>query len=307
MSARGTGTHGALRNCLKYVLQPSKTDSDTLCYIQGPYDGGPFEPDSVYTSFLTLKNEYGKDSGRQYYHTVISFPPNEKINPEQALDYGINFATKAYAGYQVAVAVHTDRGHTHIHFVINSVGFADGKKFELPRKKLKQHKELCNALCEEYGLSIAVKGRHADGTEFDEGEITAWEKEKYRALLRNDKPSYLCDCAVAIVKSKETATSKDEFISAMAAQGWSVQWSDSRKHITFINVDGRKIRDSNLQKTFNIEITKEVLLNEFKRKIERTKNTATRISERKPEFKRRELTPEARKQRTKKAGRTATM
>lgn len=42
-------------------------------------------------------------------------------------------------------------------------------------------------------------------------------------------------------------------------------WKDSRKNITFENEEGKKVRDKNLSKTFNLNITKEGLLNEFER------------------------------------------
>lgn len=271
MSASGTRAKGALRNALAYCLQPLKTNPE-LCYVQGPYADGPISSDSVYGSFLDLKNEYGKEEGRQYFHTVISFPKNEKISPEQALDFGIEFALKQYSGYQCAMAVHTDKDHLHIHFVINSVSYADGKKFDLNRKKLKSDKEVCNDMCRNYGYSIAEKGKHADGTKFEAGEITAWNKNKYRALLNVEKPSYLVDCGCAVMDSIEKSTDKQSFIDSMAQQGWNVQWADTKKHITFINNEGRKIRDTNLAKTFNFNIGKEVLINEFERNTEKTKS-----------------------------------
>ena len=56
--------------------------------------------------------------------------------------------------------------------------------------------------------------------------------------------------------------------------GWSVNWTEKRKHITFQNQDGRKVRDSNLSKTFHLDISKEGLENEFNR----IKQVAKRIA-----------------------------
>ena len=274
MSASGTRAKGALRNALAYCLQPIKTNPE-LCYIQGPYADGPIDSDSVYGSFLNIKNEYGKEEGRQYFHTVISFPKGEKISPEQALDFGIEFAAKQYPGYQCAMAVHTDKDHLHIHFIVNSVSYVDGKKFDLNRKKLKTDKEVCNDMCRNYGYSIAEKGKHADGTAFEAGEITVWNKDKYRALLNTDKPSYLVDCGKSVMNSIEKATDKQSFIDSMQQYGWNVQWTGSKKHITFISNEGRKIRDTNLAKTFNIDIGKEVLINEFERNKQKSRTIRT--------------------------------
>ncbi len=310
MSARGTGTHGALRNCLHYVLQPNKTDDDTLCYIQGPYDGGPVEPDMVYASFLSLKAEHDKDTGRQYFHTVISFPPDEKITPEQALEYGINFSEQAYKGYQVCIAVHNEKDkNLHLHFVINSVGI-EGKKFKLNKEKLKADKELNDGLCKEYGLSITRKGFHADGTPMSEGDIISYDKDKYRAIINSDenKPSYLVDCGIAVMTAIQKARSKDEFISEMEQQGYSVKWSDNRKHITFTNSDGKKVRDSNLQKNFNLPVSKELIerevkKNELERKAEKARRAEAGRLEREFSSQRRKRPDEDNDKRIKRSGR----
>lgn len=45
--------------------------------------------------------------------------------------------------------------------------------------------------------------------------------------------------------------------------GWNVNWTEKRKHITFQNQDGKKVRDSNLSQTFHLDISKEGLENEF--------------------------------------------
>ena len=42
-------------------------------------------------------------------------------------------------------------------------------------------------------------------------------------------------------------------------------WTDKRKNITFENEDGKKVRNSNIEKTFNMPVSKEDLINEFKR------------------------------------------
>lgn len=60
----------------------------------------------------------------------------------------------------------------------------------------------------------------------------------------------------------------------MKESGWDVNWSDKRKHIVFQNQDGKKVRDSNLSKTFHLDISKEVLESEFNRNEEKER-TAT--------------------------------
>ena len=64
----------------------------------------------------------------------------------------------------------------------------------------------------------------------------------------------------------EDCADKEEFIEKMARKGWHITWKDSRKNITFENEEGKKVRDSNISKTFHMNITKETLINEFERK-----------------------------------------
>lgn len=39
----------------------------------------------------------------------------------------------------------------------------------------------------------------------------------------------------------------------MYNKGWKTNWSENRKYIIFINNEGKKVRNSNIEKTFNIK------------------------------------------------------
>ena len=62
-----------------------------------------------------------------------------------------------------------------------------------------------------------------------------------------------------MLKALENCISKEKFIEKMKQFGWSVNWTEKRKHITFQNQDGKKVRYSNLSKTFHLDISKEGL------------------------------------------------
>ena len=83
-----TNSHGAMRNCIEYVLREGKTDQP-LVHIIGPYPYGEVKYDLVYQSFLEEKRLWNKDSGRMYAHNVISWHKDEKITPEQALELNL--------------------------------------------------------------------------------------------------------------------------------------------------------------------------------------------------------------------------
>ena len=272
-----TNTHGAMRNCIEYVLRQDKT-GELLTYVTGPYCHDEINYDLVYRTFLEEKKMWDKDSGRMYAHNIISWHKDEQITPEQALEFGKEFAENWFSGFQTLVAVHKDKDHIHCHLVTNSVSYEDGRKLHNTRKDLERMKQLTNQMCRERGLTVAEKGKHFDGSQIEKGEVIAWSKDKYNLFCQQVKDSFVADCAMAVLKALENCISKEKFIEKMKQFGWNVNWTEKRKHITFQNQDGKKVRDSNLSKTFHLDISKEDLENEFDRNYERVRAEAERTN-----------------------------
>ena len=272
-----TNTHGAMRNCIEYVLRQDKT-SELLTYVTGPYCHDEINYDLVYRTFLEEKKMWDKDSGRMYAHNIISWHKDEQITPEQALEFGKEFAENWFSGFQTLMAVHKDKDHIHCHLVTNSVSYEDGRKLHNTKKDLERMKQLTNQMCRERGLTVAEKGKHFDGSQIEKGEVIAWSKDKYNLFRQQVKDSFVADCAMAVLKALENCISKEKFIEKMKQFGWNVNWTEKRKHITFQNQDGKKVRDSNLSKTFHLDISKEGLENEFNGNYERVRAEAERTN-----------------------------
>ena len=272
-----TNTHGAMRNCIEYVLRQDKT-SELLTYVTGPYCHDEINYDLVYRTFLEEKKMWDKDTGRMYAHNIISWHKDEQITPEQAFEFGKQFAETWFSGFQTLVAVHKDKDHIHCHLVTNSVSYEDGRKLHNTRNDLERMKQFTNQMCRERGLTVAEKGKHFDGSQIEKGEVIAWSKDKYNLFRQQVKDSFVADCAMAVLKALENCISKEKFIEKMKQFGWKVNWTEKRKHITFQNQVGKKIRDSNLSKTFHLDISKEDLENEFDRNYERVRAEAERTN-----------------------------
>ena len=272
-----TNTHGAMRNCIEYVLRQDKT-SELLAYVTGPYCHNEINYDLVYRTFLEEKKMWNKDTGRMYAHNIISWHKDEQITPEQAFEFGKEFAENWFSGFQTLVAVHKDKDHIHCHLVTNSVSYEDGRKLHNTKKDLERMKQLTNQMCRERGLTVAEKGKHFDGSQIEKGEVIAWSKDKYNLFCQQVKDSFVADCAMAVLKALENCISKEKFIEKMKQFGWNVNWTEKRKHITFQNQDGKKVRDSNLSKTFHLDISKEGLENEFDRNRKKARDSANRDS-----------------------------
>ena len=272
-----TNTHGAMRNCIEYVLRQDKT-SELLTYVTGPYCHNEINYDLVYRTFLEEKKMWNKDTGRMYAHNIISWHKDEQITPEQAFEFGKEFAENWFSGFQTLVAVHKDKDHVHCHLVTNSVSYEDGRKLHNTRKDLERMKQLTNQMCRERGLTVAEKGKHFDGSQIEKGEVIAWSKDKYNLFRQQVKDSFVADCAMAVLKALENCISKEKFIEKMKQFGWNVNCTEKRKHITFQNQEGKKVRDSNLFKTFHLDISKEGLENEFNGNRKKARDSANRDS-----------------------------
>ena len=272
-----TNTHGAMRNCIEYVLRQDKTNELFTC-VTGPYCHDEINYDLVYRTFLEEKKVWDKDSGRMYAHNIISWHKDEQITPEQALEFGKEFAENWFSGFQTLVAVHKDKDHIHCHLVTNSVSYEDGRKLHNTKKDLERMKQLTNQMCRKRGLTVAEKGKHFDGSQIEKGEVIAWSKDKYNLFRQQVKDSFVADCAMAVLKALENCISKEKFIEKMKQFGWNVNWTEKRKHITFQNQEGKKVRDSNLFKTFHLDISKEGLENEFNGNRKKARDSANRDS-----------------------------
>ncbi len=264
---KSTMTHGAMRNAIEYVLKEEKIRQGFV-ELTGPYSAGTINYDDIYRTWLEEKRMWEKDSGRMYAHNIISFHKDEAVTPEEVLEIGKEFCGRFFPGHQCLIGVHQDRDHLHCHIITNSVSYIDGHKLHQTSRDLKRQKEFTNSICAGKGLSVAEKGRHFDGSVIEEGHVTAWSKDKYNLLKTESRYSFVADCAIAIMETLPMSGSKEEFIKLMAEKEWMVHWDDNRKHIVFENEIGDKVRDSNLEKTFSIKVSKEALTSEFERQNE---------------------------------------
>lgn len=274
---KSTKSHGAMRNVLEYVLRDEKI-KERYVYVAGLYAGETINYDEVYQTWLQEKRLWDKDSGRMYAHYIMSFHKDEKITPAQVLEMCQLQAERFFPGHQYVISVHQDKEHLHGHIVVNSVSYIDGQKLHQTKHDLDRQKKFTNDLCLERGLTVAEKGHHFDGSLIEQGEITAWSKDKYNLLINESKKSYVADCAIALLEVIPQSASREEFISGMKQRGWSVQWEEKRKHIVFQNENGNKVRDTNIEKTFaGLEVNKEALTHEFERQNE-VRNTKSAIA-----------------------------
>lgn len=224
---------------LDYVMNPLKTDLIT---------GVNCVPETSYEEMLMVKAMHNKLEGRQFIHFVQSFDPTEKVTPQQVHEIGVRLTQefKRFSGFQFVVATHVDQDHLHNHFIVNTVNMDTGRKWHQSKYEMQQLKDYSDELCKSYGLSITEKknkNREMPG--------------EYRARL--NQQSWKHETRLAVDACMKNSTNREDFISNMQKLGYLVEWTDSRKNITFITPEGKKIRDNTLDKT----LTKEVFQKTF--------------------------------------------
>lgn len=148
----------ALHNVMAYAADGYKTEK--RLYVSGVN----VTPDTATYKMQQTKLRYGKTDGIIAFHAIQSFKPGE-VTPELAHKIGVEFAKEMWGDrFEVLIATHLNRQHLHNHFVINSVSFADGKKYYDNTENYNLMKKISDRLCKENNLSVIrnpkSKGKH---------------------------------------------------------------------------------------------------------------------------------------------------
>ena len=253
-TVKAVSSRASLVNAIKYITSSEKTN-EKICTSFNCSD-----PD-VIQSMTDTKYMWKKTGGRQYYHVVQSFSPEENITSEGAHALAVKLANHIWGDeYEYVVATHIDRDHIHSHIIANSVSFTTGKKFNNTRRVLEDAKEFSDQCCRENDLSITVKGQHFDGTPFERGEISTSSTKTYRKINKDDSYlSYIHEAIECVLD--ERVESKAEFINSCYEDfGITVIWDDNHKYITFEDNHGNKVRNKRLSEIFNEDYSKDGLI-----------------------------------------------
>lgn len=200
---------------IDYVLGGKKTVKENLC------TGINCDVNTAYEDMQFVKEQFGKRGGILAHHAEQSFAYGE-ILPEKAHEIGVNFAQEMWGDrFQVLVTTHLDKKHIHNHFVINSVSFVDGKKYNGCRATYKKMRELSDRLCGEEGLSVIKEDLQESGAYY----LGKNGRFNLRNYLKND-----IDIAIS------NALSMEDFYCNLRNMGYSLKFG---KHFA-ISPAGKK-------------------------------------------------------------------
>ena len=223
----------SLQRVLDYAANPDKTEYDalaqTLHYTENDaktklnesaqlVTGIHCRADHAWEDMRAVQERFGKTDGVVALHAYQSFREGE-VTPEQCHEIGVALARKVWGKrFQVLVATHMNTDNLHNHFVINSVSYVDGKKYEQRRSQYAEFRAASDKLCREYGLSVLEQPK-------------AKEPARY-ARMRE-----------AIDQACEDASTAEDFHRALYRQGYIFGSDPNRKYATIRARDGgRSVR-----------------------------------------------------------------
>ena len=201
-----------LAAALKYVSNDDKTDMQLFVgAINCP-------PVRAYEQMMATKRRYGKTGGNVAYHGYQSFRSGE-VTPKEAFDIGLETARRMWGkDYEIVVTTHLNTDNLHNHFVINSVSFNTGLKFENHIRDHRRLREISDEVCKEYGKSVL------ENVEFYNGDRNAYWVHKHGGKTRRDILREDVDDAI------NNSASYVEFVALMKHKGYVFSRSEATDH-----------------------------------------------------------------------------
>lgn len=123
-------------------------------------------PNTAVKEMNLIKDKYLKNDGILAWHAYQSFKEGE-VTPAEAHEIGLELANEIWGDrFQVVVATHLNTRHYHNHFVLNSVSFIDGKKYNANRNSYAEFRRLNDLICMEHGKSFLKEDKTKSGINY---------------------------------------------------------------------------------------------------------------------------------------------
>ncbi len=206
----------AIDNVVEYAVDEMKTEE--CKYVTGLR----CDPECAKEQFKETKLNHCKTGGIVAFHAYQSFAEGE-VDAATAHDIGVELAKRLWGEYEVIVATHCNTGHYHNHFVVNSVSFVDGHKFNACKESYRIMRKESDRLCKEYGLSVI---RDPKNKKMNYAE---WRAENEGQPTRRGYIRQAIDVAVLGCENRY------EFLDAMDQMGFIVDLKGKHpkiKHVT---------------------------------------------------------------------------
>ncbi len=169
-----------LSDVMDYTMQNHKTEQ--RLYVTGIN----CDPETARDQMVLTKRRFCKEDGILAFHAYQSFA-KEETTPDIAHEIGVKLARELWSKrFEIIVATHLDKGHLHNHFVINSVSFMDGKKYNDCNASYRLIRQTSDRLCREYGLSIVENPERGRAKHYAEWKAENEGRPTWRSAIRED-------------------------------------------------------------------------------------------------------------------------
>ncbi len=211
---------------LRYVSNDKKTDE--RMYVSGINCNAK----RAYERMTATKKRFGKTGGNVAYHGYQSFQTGE-ATPEEAHKIGMETARRMWGSeYEIVVTTHLNTDNVHNHFVVNSVSFQTGRKFENHISDHYRLREISDAVCLEHVKSILRDAEFYGGSKKE-----YWQKQNgglsHRKILKAD-----IDTAFAHYSVKETgwqrAVRLDRLGKEYTPEAIRARLLDNQRHVGYV-------------------------------------------------------------------------
>lgn len=169
----------SMRDVMDYAMDDFKTEQQYYVTALN------CNADCAREQMKMTKRQFGKTDGILAFHGYQSFAEGE-VDADTAHRIGVELANELWPDFQVIVATHLNTHCFHNHFVLNSVSFLHGKKFNACKESYAKMRATSDRLCKEHGLSVITEHRAYYPKHYAEWEAERKGQPTWRSAIRED-------------------------------------------------------------------------------------------------------------------------
>lgn len=260
-----------LQKAVDYILGrlPEQIRDGVVKTAPNLYWGMGCDRDNYARDVLMTRNLFGKrPNGKNNlaFKMSISFSPddNDKLTYDEVFRIAKEFADKYFQGYEVLFAVHTDKPHKHVHFLIGNCHIETGRAYRRNQRDLYDMCEFFGEQCMKRGLTNSVRKDYfndnpdRDKETFAEKQMKAKGKETFKDELREVIRIECADPNNRTLEDVVNALMKHYHVECRV-KGNTISYRHPNytdKNGKLVSVRGSKLGDKYTVKGINYELTK---------------------------------------------------
>lgn len=168
-----------MRDVMDYAMDDAKTEKQF--YVTALNCNADYAREQMQMT----KRRYDKTDGILAWHGYQSFAEGE-VDADTAHKIGVALAKELWPDFEVIVATHLNTHCFHNHFVLNSVSFLHGRKFNACKESYKKMRAASDRLCREYGLSVITQHQAYYPKHYAEWQAEQNGQRTWRSAIRED-------------------------------------------------------------------------------------------------------------------------